>query len=47
MFDGIKSLAFLLHETKIGKGGGVNGRNGGEQETPPPAPGIDTSLLLA
>lgn len=22
MFDGIKSLAFLLHETKIGKGGG-------------------------
>lgn len=37
MFDGIKSLAFLLHETKIGKGGGVNGRNGGEQETPSPS----------
>lgn len=37
MFDRIKSLAFLLHETKIGKGGGVNGRNGGEQETPSPS----------
>lgn len=33
MFYGIKSLAFLLHETKIGKGGGADGRDGGEQET--------------
>lgn len=37
MFYGIKSLAFLLHETKIGKGGGVDGRGGGEQETPSPS----------
>lgn len=33
MFYGIKSLAFLLHETKIGKGVGADGRDGGEQET--------------
>lgn len=47
MFDGIKSLAFLLHETKLGKGGGVNGRVEGSRRRPPPAPGVDTSLLLA
>lgn len=42
MFYGIKSSAFLLHETKIGKGGGVEGTVGveGEQgDAPPSAPG--------
>lgn len=45
MFYRIEVLAFLLHETKIGEGGGVNGRDGGGRRRPPPAPGSDTSLL--
>lgn len=50
MFYGIKSSAFLLHETKIGKGGGVERRVGveGSRETPLlQLLGNDTSLLLA
>lgn len=50
MFYGIKSSAFLLHETKIGKGGRSGEEGGGEggRETPLLQPlGNDTSLLLA
>lgn len=42
MFYGIKSSAFLLHETKTGKGGGGGGQGGGwggAGDAPPPAPG--------
>lgn len=42
MFYGIKSSAFLLHELKLGRVGGVKKREGveGEQgDAPPPAPG--------
>lgn len=34
-FYGIKPLAFLLHETKIGKGGGVDGRVEGAGDPSP------------
>lgn len=48
MFYGIKSSAFLLHETKLGKGGGVEGRVGvrGAGSCPSPSSWVMTPHFL-